>query len=217
MALRREYGALLRATKETTRVHQVLGRFIGKVVDAYDGDTCRVAAAFPVRGGGPPRIEYLRVRMLGYDAPEMKRVKGLDHRPYGLEVREAFRALVLGRMVVVDVPPPERPDPYGRVLGRLYVAEAGAPLRGGGGLLRACCCRRAEPGAAASEGAVFVIRGREVLVPGTADVPSGYRADGARSLAALLDVNRWMLEHGRVKPCAGKRAEWTVRELADGV
>jgi endonuclease YncB( thermonuclease family) len=63
----------------------------GVYVDAYDGDTCRLALTFP-RGNGD-----VAVRMLGYDAPEMKK----DHRPFGTEVRDVLRNIVLDN----EIPP----------------------------------------------------------------------------------------------------------------
>jgi endonuclease YncB( thermonuclease family) len=169
---------------------------LGKVVDAYDGDTCRVAfhppGAFSAPGG--PRVDYIQVRMLGYDAPEMKKTKGLAHRPYGEEVRNAFRALVLHKIVAVAVSEEER-DPYGRALAHLYVAASpSGPERS------------------------VEIRGQRVAIPATADVPLGHPLTG-QGLRELIHVNRWMIEHGRVKVYdgGGARPEWTAEELLHGI
>lgn len=183
---RKEYDLLGAATKESTPPRQLTGRLLGKVISVYDGDTCRVAVVTP---GRPPRAEYVTVRMLGYDSPEMRKTGGLDHAPYGKEVRDALRALVLGKIVVLEIPPLAKSDPYGRVLGRLFAALApeGAPTN-------------------------VMIRGRIVEIPETANVDR-------KATEAPLAVNQWMVSNARVKIYGGEgaRPEWTAAELAHGV
>jgi len=133
------YAALRAATKDGTEAFQPSGFILGQVVDVYDGDTCRLAIIAPKMGigdaAGSAEVQYLRIRTLGYDAPEMK----LAHRPYGLEVKAVLEGLVLGRIVVAYIPVPkesaahgyavpEKADPYGRVLAHLFVAPRGASL-----------------------------------------------------------------------------------------
>ena len=128
------YAAVQRATKESATLHRLSGRHFGKVIDAYDGDTCRVAVAVPTVGrtGAVEYADrYVNVRMLGYDAPEMKK----EQRRAGGLVKKLLHRLVLGKIVVLEAPSGGKPDPYGRVLGRLYVGGGG----GGGG-------RRRDPG-----------------------------------------------------------------------
>lgn len=248
------YGAVRAATKASTAEHRVTGRFVGKVVDAYDGDTCRVAIAFPALDGGEapagragaaaagaePVVEFLKVRMLGYDAPEMRKGGGLDPVPYGREVKAVLHALVLGRMVVLDIPEPDKADPYGRVLARMYAVARGAAIRVPyfappppgcwAGLRRACCCRGGAGGApaaasiAATDGATsapgvvaVTVRRRAVYVPVTVDVPEGYALDD-EGLEALLDVNQWMVDNAGVKTYDGATARpaWTADELEFG-
>lgn len=169
------YAALQRATKESTGPWQAEGFYLGRIIDVYDGDTCRLAVLAPCLQGGPPAVRFLRIRVLGYDAPEMKK----DHRPYGLEVKAVLSGLVLGRLVVAYVPVPredaahgypvpDRSDPYGRTLAHLFVAPAPSSVppgasrsgrSGGGGAAArggASCCgcwpgRSGRPGRASSE------------------------------------------------------------------
>jgi hypothetical protein len=238
----RAYAAVRGASKETTKRHQITGRHIGKVVDAYDGDTCRVAIAIPTwdRRDDAAVVEYLNVRMLGYDAPEMKK----QQLPYGREVKAVFHALVLDKVVVLDIPVPKKPDPYGRVLAHMYALERGAhytlpytpePPSGGAACWYAitCCfpcspCQPPRPGVinvtgtdstSGARGTVTLgVRKREVAVPITVDVPSGYVTDDA-GLSSLIHVNRWMIDNARVKEYDGKaaRGEWTADELENGV
>lgn len=201
----RAYAAVRGASKETTKRHQITGRHIGKVVDAYDGDTCRVAIAIPTwdRRGDAPVVEYLNVRMLGYDTPEMKQ----QQLPYGREVKAVFHALVLDKVVVLDIPVPEKPDPYGRVLAHMYALERGVINDAGTG------------STSGARGTVTLeVRKREVAVPITVDAPSGYATDDA-GLSSLIHVNQWMIDNARVKGYDGKaaRGEWTLDELENGV
>lgn len=219
------YVSLQGATKESTPKHQITGRFIGKVVDAYDGDTCRVAIPIPTFSG-EPEIEYLQVRMLGYDAPEMKKSKGLDHKPYGTEVKAIFHALVLDKIVVIDIPEPDKPDPYGRILAHLYVAKRGNQVqvaRSPSCWSALTCCpsgprtivltddESSDPGSETK-----VVRGRDVDVPITVDIPDGFSEE---NIDSLLHVNQWMVDNARVKAYNGEgaRPNWTVAELRDGV
>ena len=235
-----DYRVVAGATKDNTCVHQVCGLFLGKVVDAYDGDTCRVAVAFPGSPGASsePVAEQLNVRMLGYDAPEMKKKRKddvADPKPYGTEVREVFRTLVLNRVVVLDIPRPEKPDPYGRVLAHMYVAEAAnealvtaravdrQPKKSGGlfawlGRGKSAAVASQSAAAAPAEPRRMEIRGREVEVPATVDVPEGFPLS-TTSLEDLTHVNTWMVENARVKAYDGStaRPDWTLEELTNGI
>lgn len=219
------YSALQRATKDSTPRHQITGRFVGKVVDAYDGDTCRVAIPIATFSG-EPKIEYLQVRMLGYDSPEMKKVKGLDHKPYGTEVKAVFNVLVLEKFVVIDIPVPDKPDPYGRILGHLYVAKRGDQVqvaREASCLATLLCCPTGPQTMTLTDGETsepgtetVTVRNRDVDVPITADIPEGYSAS---DIDSLLHVNQWMIDNARVKAYNGEGARpvWTAAEIRDGV
>lgn len=226
----RAYEAIHGAEKATVQKHQITGRHLGKVVDAYDGDTCRVAIAIPTYDT-EPLVEFIHVRMLGYDAPEMKK----EQLAYGREVKAVFHALVLGKVVVIDIPVPKKPDPYGRTLARMYAVERGAmfqlsppPSTGcwRGIANRLCCCSsggtvaiRASDGTSSEPGTTSAtVRDKEVYVPVTVDVPAEYSLDD-ESLSALLDVNQWMIANARVKEYDGKtsRGDWTAEELKNGV
>jgi len=107
-----------------------------KVVEFYDGDTIRVVFAQPhgcahcgVRGGGasasaapsaPPLIQY-KVRMNGYDSPEMRPLKTHPDREGEKKAAVAARAALVAKvgddlavMVCGDF------DKYGRILATLY-------------------------------------------------------------------------------------------------
>ena len=182
-----EIETLRAATKENTHKHALARVRVGKVVDAYDGDSCRLALMFPA----VPAAEYVSVRMLGYDAPEMTK----SHREFGTEVRNVFRLIVLNKLVVVDIPRLKKADPYGRVLARLYVAE--------------------EP--TAQKPLLFSVRGRSVAVPNTSDVAAPI-APHPDWRAGLLCVNDWMLGNLPIHSYdgIGARPGYSAEELAHG-
>lgn len=95
--------------------------FLCKVVEVYDGDTIRVV--FRRRG----ELMQHRVRMAGYDSPEMKPPRKDPNRD--VEIRAAIAARdALKRMIQGSAPEEARlvwlkcgkPDKYGRLLGTIY-------------------------------------------------------------------------------------------------
>ena len=211
-----DYDQLGNATKDNTKRFQLTGWMMGKIVDAYDGDTCRLAVIV-----SPKTVEYFSVRMLGYDAPEMKK----DHRPYGQEVKAVFAHLVLGKIVVAHVPITKKPDPYGRVLAHLYVAQTTSFIRATkiSLLARLCCCSKSTrpyiPNADQDNTTSFTGRKQSVVTPDTVDVPQDYDYISNENFAGLTHVNQWMIDHARVKPYDGKNARtgYTKKELEDGI
>lgn len=221
------YETLQQATKENTPAFRVRGIFLGKIVDVYDGDTCRLAVAAERPGQTAALVEYLNVRMLGYDAPEMKK----DHKPYGTEVRDVLRELVLDKIVIAHAPETKKPDPYGRVLARLYVAERGVsftmpyappwwkrcfPKRGQDEVSTVAVTAADETGSA-RETVTKTVRDVDVAVPCTTNVPNEY-GFVEEHLADFLYVNQWMVDHAKVKPYdgVGARPGYTSTELRDG-
>lgn len=86
-------------------------QFLAKVVDVYDGDTCRVVFVY---GGAP--VQYC-ARMAGYDSPEMRPPVADPNREAVKRAAVAARAALLSRvaddLVTIDCGPF---DKYGRVL-----------------------------------------------------------------------------------------------------
>ena len=238
------YTALQLATKSTVEKYQVTGYFIGKVIDVYDGDTCRVAFVLPEPNGKGTRVKYFQVRMLGYDSPEMQRVNDIDHRPYGEEVRDILRTLILDKIVALYIPVPDKVDPYGRILAHLYAVVRGARLQ----VIRqsppphtrckrwlCCCCCWSRAGRQSPELRVITVRandekssaqglittkvrGRPIYVPVTVDIPHGFQPNSV-SLETLMHVNQWMIDNARVKEYDGSRArpKWTAEEIEKGI
>ena len=90
-----------------------------KVVDIYDGDTCRVV--FNHNGC----INKWNVRMNGYDSPEMRPSRSLANRDEikkkAVESKEFLRSLVANSAEQLVYVKCGGFDKYGRLLGELYV------------------------------------------------------------------------------------------------
>lgn len=91
---------------------------LAKVVEVYDGDTVRLV--FRYRGA---LVQY-RVRMLGYDSPEMKPPRNQPNREAEVAAARAARAalelIALNKVLVADL---GAFDKYGRVLATVYLTN----------------------------------------------------------------------------------------------
>nr|QDY52382.1 staphylococcal nuclease homologue [Mimiviridae sp. ChoanoV1] len=92
---------------------------ICKVVDIYDGDTCRVV--FNHNGC----INKWNIRMNGYDSPEMRPSRNLENRDEikkkALESKNFLKSLVANSPEQLVYLKCGGFDKYGRLLGELYV------------------------------------------------------------------------------------------------
>ena len=89
-----------------------------KVISVYDGDTCTVV----LRLHG--KFVKFRVRMLGYDSPEMKPPLNTPNRVNVVESAKVAKLelekLILNKIVQIDC---GDWDKYGRLLGKIYVGH----------------------------------------------------------------------------------------------
>ena len=136
--------ALQEATTEnTTKFSFVnIGFTYGKVISVYDGDTCTVAIECPTIGYRcgifrhyKSQIVNIKVRMLGYDSPEMKpRKKDKSDRSRTVvqiaqekldaqECKKMLSDLVLNKIVRVEINPNPPMDNFGRLLANLFIGE----------------------------------------------------------------------------------------------
>ena len=119
---------ILNSKTNALELYRLQGRFRCKVVDVYDGDT--VSVVLYNKFG----YEKHKLRMYGYDSPEMKPRKNIanrDEEKAAALAAKAFLAdLVLDKVVIFDS---MGTDKYGRLLGKLYTL---GPIY--------CCCSEAE-------------------------------------------------------------------------
>lgn len=91
--------------------------FICKVIDVYDGDTVTIAFKHPMSKG----FNSMKIRMYGYDSPEMKPPLARRNRDQekkdAIVARDALREKVLNKIVLVYC---GRFDLYGRLLATIY-------------------------------------------------------------------------------------------------
>lgn len=101
---------LRNATKDTPAFSFAGMRCDGKVVDVYDGDTCRVV----IRYQGD--LVKLTLRLMHIDTPEL-RSKDPEEREAAKAARDRLRELCLGKIVEVQL---GDFDNFGRVLAVLW-------------------------------------------------------------------------------------------------
>lgn len=89
-----------------------------KVTDVYDGDTCTII--FKVGS----KFRKYKLRMYGYDTPEMRPRKTIPYRENIIEsaykARNALRDKILKKIVVVNF---FEEDKYGRLLGNVFLDD----------------------------------------------------------------------------------------------
>lgn len=112
---------LLSHTKDSTSLFSLEGQsFRAKVVDVYDGDT--VQCVFKFKG------QFLRfkIRMAGYDSPEMKPSKAIEEhlrqaeKDAAIKARDVLKEMVTNRVVELTC---GGFDKYGRLLGIICVYD----------------------------------------------------------------------------------------------
>lgn len=91
-----------------------------KVVNVYDGDTCKVV--FPLND----KMYRWNVRLTGYDTPEMRPSKSKENRDEEIKAakiaRDYLKSQVMNQEQLVYIKCGEF-DKYGRLLGTLYLDE----------------------------------------------------------------------------------------------
>ena len=99
-------------------IYSLKGHFRCKVVDVYDGDT--VTIVLYVNG----EYQKHKLRMYGYDSPEMHPRKNIINRDYVIQkatlAKDFMKDLVLDKICIFES---MGYDKYGRLLGNLYLSE----------------------------------------------------------------------------------------------
>jgi endonuclease YncB( thermonuclease family) len=91
-------------------------KILCKVVDIYDGDTCTIIFK------NNRKYQKYKVRMNGYDSPEIKPLKSIKNRNKIIEnakkAKLALSNMILNKIVIIECGPW---DKYGRLLGTIYI------------------------------------------------------------------------------------------------
>lgn len=89
-----------------------------KVVDVYDGDTCRVVF------NHNNQLNQWTIRMIGYDTPEIRPSKKLENREEikkkAIESRDYMKSLIMNDEQLVYLHCGDF-DKYGRLLGEIFI------------------------------------------------------------------------------------------------
>ena len=93
--------------------------FLAKIVDVYDGDTCKAIIKF--RG----QYNVFKIRMYGYDSPEIRKYGNNTLKPgekeAGLAAKRFLSQLILNKIVYLETKGFEK---YGRLLANIYLINS---------------------------------------------------------------------------------------------
>lgn len=108
--------SLINCTLSNTPAYTFEGQVMkGKIVDVYDGDTCK--AAVNINGA----YQVITIRCYGYDSPEMKPPLKNENRDQEIKAaklaKTALEEMILGRIVKLHF---GKSDKYGRFLATIY-------------------------------------------------------------------------------------------------
>lgn len=109
-----QYNILMESNKDVP-LFTLEGRILfAKVVEVYDGDTCKVNIFL-----NGEILKKFTVRMMGYDSPEM-RTRDTTEKKYGTRSKSILTSLLLNKIIKLEC---LEFDKYGRILGRIYAKD----------------------------------------------------------------------------------------------
>jgi endonuclease YncB( thermonuclease family) len=116
------YYRLLRSSNDTPEFSLKDKIFLCKVVDIYDGDSCKVVFNY--------KNDYFKwtIRMQGYDSPEIRVSKNAQNRDYLKELGKNAKTYLFDlckKQKLLYIKCGEF-DKYGRLLGELYYSKENA-------------------------------------------------------------------------------------------
>ncbi len=106
---------ILSNSDKTIKPFTLAGRtLLAKVIDVYDGDTCKVNIFLYENV-----LKQFTIRMMGYDCPEL-RTKNVIEKKFGYRSKEIMVKLVANKLVKLEC---LDFDKYGRILGNIYIKD----------------------------------------------------------------------------------------------
>jgi len=109
-----QYTKLLETTKDVQTFSFDGKTVYAKVVDVYDGDTCKINMYLHAN-----ILAKFTVRMMGYDCPEIK-TKNSTEKKFATRSKTILSSLILNKIVKVEC---LEFDKYGRILGRIITKD----------------------------------------------------------------------------------------------
>lgn len=112
-------SCILKGADDNIPFHELRGKFKAKVVSVYDGDTINVVILNIFS------CKKYKVRMYGYDSPEMKPLLTMKNRKKeitnAIKAKKYLASMILNKIVIVDT---KKRDKYGRLLATIYVKSS---------------------------------------------------------------------------------------------
>jgi molecular chaperone DnaK (HSP70) len=105
-----QYARLLQTTKDIDPFSFDGKTVYAKVVEVYDGDTCKINMYLHAN-----ILAKFTVRMMGYDCPEIK-TKNSTEKKFAIRSKTILSSLILDKIVKLEC---LKFDKYGRILGRI--------------------------------------------------------------------------------------------------
>lgn len=114
--LNRRQIDILTNSDKTIRPFTLAKRIVlAKVIDVYDGDTCKVNLFLHNN-----ELKQFTIRMMGYDCPEL-RTKNITEKKFGYRSKEIMERLILNKLIKLEC---LDFDKYGRILGQIYILDS---------------------------------------------------------------------------------------------
>lgn len=111
----KQYNHLLQSDRNIEVFTLAKRVLLAKVIDVYDGDTCKVNIY--LHGD---TLKQFTIRMNGYDCPELRTKNALEKK-YAVHSKSILQRLILDKVVKLEC---LEFDKYGRILGRIYVKNS---------------------------------------------------------------------------------------------
>jgi len=109
-----QYTRLLQTTKDIEPFSFDGKTVYAKVVEVYDGDTCKINMYLHAN-----ILAKFTVRMMGYDCPEIK-TKNSTEKKFATRSKTILSSLILDKIVKLEC---LEFDKYGRILGRIVTKD----------------------------------------------------------------------------------------------
>lgn len=109
---KKQYDVLMMSDKNIEAFTLAKRVLLAKVIDVYDGDTCKVNIYLY-----GDTLKQFTIRMNGYDCPELRTKNPLE-KQYAIRSKTIMQKMILDKIVKLEC---LDFDKYGRILGKIYI------------------------------------------------------------------------------------------------